>query len=477
VPIAPVITESAGIFSLRDLDPGQYRLRVERDGYVSQWYGQSSSAKVGTTINLAEGQQLKDIVFRLISTVTVSGRITDARGNPVTALQVSLFETLYNTMGELQLSEVKSVTTDDRGDYRFFWVPSRRYIVGVKEVSGTSQGPAGNRFSATTYYPGTPSPSRAIVLETQPGADIRGINFVSTPQKVYRIRGRVIDKTTGRPPLRPQIWIGTQLETPTSGVLATEWTTNASYNELDGSFEFRNVIPGDYLVGSTMDIERRAPGKPSESAQPETLNSEYLPIHIDGADVDGVDLQLLPPLTIPIRLRVDGSDSALDLSSPSLNIRLEGISPISTTVSQNEPFKADGTGSIGNVSPGGYRIHLAGRSQVAYLKEANIEGVDVLNHPWEINNQTAGTLNILLGTRSGQIEGTLTDAAAQPIRGSVVNLVPDQGRDRPDLYRQTVTDTNGRFSFRMIPPGGYKLYSWEAIEENSWYQRGRPVEI
>ena len=46
---------------------------------------------------------------------------------------------------------------------------------------------------------------------------------------------------------------------------------------------------------------------------------------------------------------------------------------------------------------------------------------------------------------------------------------PDQGRDRPELYKTATTDQNGRFVMRGITPGGYRAYSWEAIEANAWY--------
>ena len=63
--------------------------------------------------------------------------------------------------------------------------------------------------------------------------------------------------------------------------------------------------------------------------------------------------------------------------------------------------------------------------------------------------------------------------------GTVINLSAGQAM-------KDVTDQNGHFVFRGIPPGGYRVYSWEAIEPNAWYDPdvltrneplGKPVRI
>ena len=48
-------------------------------------------------------------------------------------------------------------------------------------------------------------------------------------------------------------------------------------------------------------------------------------------------------------------------------------------------------------------------------------------------------------------------------------LIPDQPRERLDLYKRATTDLEGRFLFRGIAPGGYKVFAWEAIEEYAYY--------
>jgi hypothetical protein len=36
------------------------------------------------------------------------------------------------------------------------------------------------------------------------------------------------------------------------------------------------------------------------------------------------------------------------------------------------------------------------------------------------------------------------------------------------MYKQATTDQYGRFELRGIPPGGYKLFSWDQVENGAW---------
>jgi hypothetical protein len=51
-------------------------------------------------------------------------------------------------------------------------------------------------------------------------------------------------------------------------------------------------------------------------------------------------------------------------------------------------------------------------------------------------------------------------------------------RRRTDLYKSTNTNEMGQFSFRGIPPGSYKLFSWDSVSEGIWFDKDflRPVE-
>jgi hypothetical protein len=489
--IPPVQTEADGKFIFKDLEPGQYRLRAQRNGFAPMEYGQRTLTSAGTAINLTEGQQLKDVAFRLIPAATVSGRMRDSKGEAVPGMPVSLSRVVYGPNGQRTLSNVGSASTDDRGDYRLFWVPPGRYLLSAGAPGGGNPFGVGarnafvDRIFPVTYYPGVLDPSRAVVLDLQPGTELGAIDLVLTQPATQRIRGRVLEGATGKPAKAVQVWLGIEPESGAAGLLTTTWSTaNINYSNVTGIFEISNVIPGSYLVGATgssdvnPQVNLNFTGTTQAAFQMLNsmvavpgLNSDYLPIGVANADVEGIQLTLLPGLTIPVRVRVEEQEVSSLSAFDRIRVNLQGISPISTSVSQAAPLTAEGTAAIHNVSPGEYRVQVTPLAPEFFIKEAVIERVDVLSRPWEINNRTSGTLNILLSNKSGRIEGRLSDAQLQPVRGNQVVLVPDAGRDRPDLYKIATTDQNGGFTFRGIVPGAYRLYAWELIEANSWFDK------
>ena len=58
-------TDSLGHFIIKDLDAGTYILAAQRNGFARQLYGERAVGRPGTPLNIASGQVVKDIVFRL----------------------------------------------------------------------------------------------------------------------------------------------------------------------------------------------------------------------------------------------------------------------------------------------------------------------------------------------------------------------------------------------------------------------------
>jgi hypothetical protein len=500
--IPPIQTEKDGKFIFKDLDAGQYRLSVQRNGYAGQQYGQRTAASAGTVINLTEGLQLKDLAFKLIPAATISGRVRDSNGEPVPGFQVSLLRSVYNFNGQRNLSNVGTATTDDRGEYRIFWVAAGRYVLSVGGSSGLvvlSSSDGGSqiirsggsstfvdRIFPLTYYPGTLDPSRATVIDLQPGAELSAVDVILTQPATYRIRGRVVDAATGKPPSSAGVSIIPRQDPGAAGSIIATAPSSATvnYNNASGAFEVRNVIPGAYWLRASSSTDLSEPINLNVAGTARTAmelldsvlmnSSRYaqIPIEVSGSDIEGVELTLTSGLSIPMRLRFEGQDlsSITGLDRIRVNLRPANAG-VSSNAYQAIAFNAEGTAILGSVSPGEYRIQVGAPSPEMYLKEVTFERTDVLNRPWEITNQSTGTLNIIFSNKGGQIDGSLVDAQSQPVRGNQVVLIPDQGRDRPELYRTATTDQNGRFTLRGLTPGGYRAYAWEAIEANAWYDR------
>jgi hypothetical protein len=129
---------------------------------------------------------------------------------------------------------------------------------------------------------------------------------------------------------------------------------------------------------------------------------------------------------------------------------------------------ADGTFRIDSLFAGEYRL-VVGVPENFYLKAARFNQDDILYRPWTYSGTETGTLEIVVSSGAVEISGSAVDAQSRPAVGIPIVLIPDQHRDRSELYKTTTTDANGRYSIRGIPPGDYKLFAWDSLDVNDWF--------
>jgi hypothetical protein len=67
------------------------------------------------------------------------------------------------------------------------------------------------------------------------------------------------------------------------------------------------------------------------------------------------------------------------------------------------------------------------------------------------------------------LEGQVLNKDSLVAAGKWVVLVPESKLRNYDwLFRSTTTDQNGRFGIHAIPPGKYKVFSWDEVQEGAW---------
>ena len=127
---------------------------------------------------------------------------------------------------------------------------------------------------------------------------------------------------------------------------------------------------------------------------------------------------------------------------------------------------------------------LPARLQNAYIKSIRFGNSDVLIGPLRLEGKPTALIEVVIGRNSGAIDGQVVNRQGTLADVSVV-LVPNVRR-RTELYRTTTTDVSGRFHLDRVPPGDYKVFSWEEVEDGAWYDpeflranenRGVPIRI
>jgi hypothetical protein len=86
-----------------------------------------------------------------------------------------------------------------------------------------------------------------------------------------------------------------------------------------------------------------------------------------------------------------------------------------------------------------------------------------------VTSGTNGAIDIVLSGTGGQVEGVVLNADQQPATEASVVAVPDEPRrTQGRFYKEDRTDQYGRFTIKGLPPGRYKLFAWEDVEEGAY---------
>jgi hypothetical protein len=483
--IPPVETDERGRFLINDVEPGSYRVIAARNSFVRQEYGQAADRRPGSVVTVAPGESVKGIGFKLVLTGAVSGRVTNTRGEPLGNINVELLRAAYDENGRSTLlAAIPGVRTNDLGEYRFFWVSPGRYYVRAdgsrSSLEMALRSPAsgiiladpariGAQFNsnevvqqayAPTYYPpGVTTAADAQTIEVRAAEQITGVDLRLGTQRLFRVRGRLIDATTGQPSRRAGVdlrpW-DSSLDYANKLVLIEDNSRTiptSSYDPATGAFEVRDVPPGVYEASVAM-----LPPDPTAEAS-RRLNAR---IEVVNSDVENVLLIAGRVVTVQGRVVLDGVSASEVGGVERTSVILSSPSQPSNATS----VKPDGTFAF-RIASGEYRLRVVNFPPNLYVKSARVGESDVLNQLLKVDLTPPDSIDIVLSP-GGQITGTLLDRYSAPAASATVILVP-QERNRRNLYKSTVTDLKGQFTFQGIAPGNYMVFAWEDIEPFSYF--------
>ena len=375
--VRPLFTNSEGRFVFQNVPPGPYRLFAERNGYVPFAYGQRSPegpialcGDCGTILQVRADETVKNLTLRMTQGAVVSGRVRDARGEPIAGLTVALLRTTFDQNGRRTLNTARAAYTDDRGEYRIFWIAPGRYYLRVGPPS--SPGEAGftviDRRVETVYYPNSSDPARASAIELQPGAEINTVDVVLPEPTGHRVRGKIIDSTTGKPPQSVDIELSPRQSD--SSLSDPEYHTRAEYDPATGAFEIENVIPGVYSL--VANVWNNFKGALSADAIEDLRAGANLfeTVFMDGggpaaqtsidmpaSDLNGVVLTLGRGTTVPVQMTVDTGGDPVPGLEP-LGVQLESAGNAGGFTRGSSRFNAQGVARLQEVLPGEYRVSV-----------------------------------------------------------------------------------------------------------------------
>jgi protocatechuate 3,4-dioxygenase beta subunit len=443
------VTTADGRFTLKGLAPGSYRLSVSRAGFVVYQYGQRKPGTQGAILTLRPKQEIKDLLFRLIPSGVISGKILDADGEPLPSASVQAMRQTYSE-GKRTLLPQAMVETNDLGEYRLFGLAPGRYFVSAAYSSWRqNDAPSAEVHEegyAKIYYPGTPEAAKAGSLTIKPGEEVSSIEIMLRQVTVHRIRGHVFNQITNKPGEGVILIL-----IPKSDRHQWDSESQTDVRKPDGSFEIPDVPPGSYVLVSYWFGDDKY-----------YMNRQV--VEVGNADVDGITITVAPGAAISGRIVWDGKPS---MEKDELQVIPQ---PVDLDIFRGSARVTRGnTFLLKDIGEGTYRTDVIGMSKDCYLKDVRFGESSVMKDGFTVMRGTSGNLEITISSHGARVEGAVVDGDGLPEAGASVVLIPDSSRrDQFRLYKTQSTDQYGHFAIRGIAPGDYKLFAWEEVEADAW---------
>jgi hypothetical protein len=345
------------------------------------------------------------------------------------------------------------------------------------------------------YLPGTINEGEATPLDLRPGQDYRGADLTIAPARPQKIKGVVMDGLTQSPAQNSRI---VRVYLPASGTYFQD-----EVDQWEGRFEI-TALPGRYSLRAFT-----------------TTLMATVEVDVKDRDIENLVITLTEPTTLPARILIDGRSSPGGPEMSSLRVHLAVIPDMPGSMQINAKPDGNGAMTLPYIVPGSYRVAvepfegippqgdtrlgsrrpapLVGRDgsrdgplppianspnrpfgalappppslSNAYIRMIRLGGTEIPNGEvrfdaaaFDRQNRDPQTLEIVIGTNGGTVQGTVANSPA-----ATIVLVPNEPlRPRLDLYKTVTADDAGRFRLNAVAPGDYKIFAWKFLDPGAW---------
>ena len=444
-------TNSQGQFEAKNVPPGSYYVSAARAGYLTTQYGQRRPLERGLIVDVGEAAVVDKIDLALARAGVIAGRITDELGEPYPGVSVDALGTRYE-LGKRVPSPAGGATTDDLGHYRIVGLPPGTYYV-VASSPETWRTEKQESFGyASTYYPGGPVDLAQLVTlgASQQRTDL---DFSLNASRTARITGRV-QSETGEPVAAPQVTLAYSFP----GLVMTAGMRTVR-GAGDGSFEIKDVSPGNYVVLG---------------------GGEDRPVSVAGADIEDLTLVRKTGSTVSGTLVTD--EDARPAFQPS-GIRVLLVAPTGRVLPTVRVVSFEPDWSFKMASLGGpFLFRMIGLPDSWTLRSVKLDDRDITDAPWDVptGGKQIGGMKMVITQKIGRVSGSVVDEAGQPtVNATIVVFAEDESLWMPGsrFVRFTRPARDGTFSISGLPAGTYRAVARSYVEDGQWEDRAFLEEV
>ncbi len=465
-------TDGSGKFSFEGLPAGKYDLTANKFGLGTATYGTTSVRQLGDQITLADGEIHADIKLWFLRSASISGRVVDSEGEPVSGANLTLLRP-SRQFGERILANAQGASTNDRGEFKITGLDPGQYYLRcipngggqfsnynyiVYYSNGREQLP--REMMVPQYYGGARDSKDAAPVILRGGDALTGIDFHLTAERPAMISGRV----TGVPALDPPA--DASLTPPVirkrrvflaneQGVMVTAAPAEDNFpggnseaaRAPDYHFEMPGNIPGSYRVEAMVRVKDK---------------NYYASQLVDAHEgVNEVLLTMSPSVEVKGHLKVEGP-----AANPveGFTVMLGGAGPRSRRENFSSPVKKDGSFAIQDVPPGEWVLTVNGGSST-FEKSVRLGDKDLLYKRVEITPGLDAPLNIVISSNTATVSGAI-DAGGR--RAGILLAPVGTLHTFARFYYSVTADDDGKFKLNGIAPGKYKIFALQKINPASY---------
>jgi len=138
------------------------------------------------------------------------------------------------------------------------------------------------------------------------------------------------------------------------------------------------------------------------------------------------------------------------------------------------PVAADGSFTVTSVPPGRFRIGaISGLPPNLYIADVRQNAMSVFDSGFDVGAAVPDPLEIIVSSGAGVVDGVVGDGPSKVAADAGVALVPESRRfENRALFANATSDSSGRFVFRGVAPGDYRLFAWESTPPNAYQNAG-----
>ena len=444
-----VPTDDDGRFEFSDVRLGTYLVSASKVGYATAVFGQRRESDRGDPIRVTAGASIEHIDLTLPRGAVIAGVISDENGEPVENTSVGVWQIRF-IAGRRRLVAVPGVQarrTNDLGRYRLFGLRPGRYLVSAvlgQQIIGepTLDVPGYLR----TYFPGTPIPTDAEFIEVRPGLDALHVDFSLARGRTARVTGTAFS-STGEP-MQGLAMIPSYRSSP----IATD--SVGARTRPDGSFEFANVSPGEYVV-------QAARQRANQSTEGE-FGAQL--VTVNGVDVSGLEIHMSAGSSISGRFVFEDGTPPAPRGFELSPTRLDPDSrPFVGNATANANAYDDGTFAMYGIN-GPRRLRVTRAPGGWMLKSILHNGSDITDAPLDFGTaeQSLADVEVIMTSRVTAIGGTVSDARGGAVSdAAVVAFATDRSLwyEGSRFVGRAAAARDGTYSVTALAPGDYYVAS------------------